>query len=46
MSSERVTEIHPSCKNKRLRGIGHKTSVGLDTRKSNFGSQWWLQFHI
>ena len=36
----------PSVKDERLRDIGHKMSMIPVKRKSNFGSHWWLWFHI
>ena len=41
-----ATEIHPHSKIEVPSDIRHKMSIVLDTRKSNFGSQQWLRFHI
>ena len=38
--------MHPPSNNKRLRDIRHSMSSVLDQRKSVFGSQQRLQFHI
>ena len=38
-NSGRATEIHSHSKDGRPRDIGHKMSMVVDTRKSNFGSQ-------
>ena len=31
---------------KELRNLEHSMCMALDTRKSNYGSKWWLRFHI
>ena len=33
-------------KEEELKDIGHSMNMVLDTRKSSFGSQQWLWFHI
>ena len=43
---ERQNCTHSPSKEERPRGIGNNMSMVLDTRKSNFMSQQWLQFHI
>ena len=40
------TVIHPPSKKEGLRNIGHNMSMVLDTKKSNFGNQKFLRFHI
>ena len=42
----RVTEIYPLSKDEGLKYKLYSMSMELDTRKSNFGSQQWLWFHI
>ena len=39
----RATEINPRSKDGGLMDMGHKMSMVLDKRKSNFG---WLRFHV
>ena len=45
-SMGRMTEMHQYSKDDGTINTGHKISMVLDTRKSNFGSQYWLRFHI
>ena len=46
LCQRRGTIIHPPSNEKGLRDIGHSMSMVLDTRKSVFGRQRWLQFPI
>ena len=38
--------MHRSSKKEGLRDIQYSMTVVLDTKKSNFGSQEWLWFHV
>ena len=40
------TFIQPPCIKKGLRNSNHSMSMVLDTKKSNFGNQQFLRFHI
>ena len=39
-------EIHQLSNDEQPTDIGHEMRMVLDTRKSNFGTKQWLQFHI